>query len=317
MADGVTSTLGSFGAQSALLPSGEGAAATHWLTVAMTAGFAALFVLVMGLVWLAWRTEARGRAWWIVAGGIVLPLVTVGAIFAASSMVLRAVAGQGAPGREQAALTIAVTGHQYWWDVVYDPEGLALRDANEVVVPVGVPVRIELRSADVIHSFWVPRVAGKMDMIPGRTNATVIEATEAGRFRGQCAEFCGLSHPLMAFEMVAVPPARFRSFLEGLQDGARDVTGPAAAGRAVFLEAGCPACHRVKGVVEGGRAGPDLTRVGGRAALGAGMWETNRGTLAGWIADVQDLKPGAQMPSYEHLSGPDLRALAAWLEALK
>jgi cytochrome c oxidase subunit 2 len=121
----------------------------------------------------------------------------------------------------------------------------------------------------------------------------------------------------MAFELVAVPPARFRAFLEGLQGGAPDVAGPASAGRAVFLSEGCPACHRVAGVAEGSRVGPDLTRVGGRAALGAGMWDMSQGSLAGWIADVQDLKPGAEMPSYEHLSGPELRALSAWLEQLK
>jgi len=308
----IDSTLGVFGAQSALLPAGFGAAETYGFTVAMVAGFTAIFVVLLGVIWLAWAGQARGRRWWIVAGGIVLPIVSVAAVFAGSSWVLRAVAGE-----REAALTIAVTGHQFWWDVVYDPGGLAIRDANEVVVPVGVPVRVELRSQDVIHSFWVPRIAGKMDMIPGRVNATVIEATEAGRFRGQCAEFCGLSHPLMAFELVAVPPERFRTFLEGLQGEAHEVAGPAAAGREVFLEAGCPACHEIRGVAEGALVGPDLTRVGGRAALGAGMWEMSRGSLAGWIADVQDLKPGANMPSYEHLPGRDLRALAAWLEQLK
>jgi cytochrome c oxidase subunit 2 len=313
VAEGIDSTLGEFGSQSALLPAGAGARTTLDLTLAMTLAGLAIIVLVMGLTFYAWRARDAGRRWWIWGGGIVFPAIVLAGLFASSTAVLRAIAGTEPP----AALTIAVTGHQYWWDVVYDPEGLALRDANEVVVPVGVPVRIELRSEDVIHSFWVPRVAGKMDMIPGRVNATTLTATKAGRFRGQCAEFCGLSHPLMAFEMVAVPPARFRTFLDGLQDGARDaVTAEQTRGREVFLDAGCAACHAVQGVAEGARIGPDLTRVGGRAALGAGMWEMNRGSLAGWIADVQDMKPGAQMPSYEHLSGPDLRALAAWLESL-
>ncbi|ROU03771.1 cytochrome c oxidase subunit II [Histidinibacterium lentulum] len=313
MTDRADSTLGVFGAQSSLLPAGEGAAAALGLTNAMTLGGAAIFVIVMAFVWLAWRRQTGGRTWWILGGGVVFPLVVLALLFVASTGVLRAVAG----GREDAALTIEVTGHQFWWDVVYDPGGLAIRDANEVVMPVGVPVRIVLKSEDVIHSFWVPKVAGKMDMIPGRVNETVMTATEAGRFRGQCAEFCGLSHPLMAFEMVAVPPDHFRAFLEDLQGDAADVAGPAARGREVFLEAGCAACHAVRGVAEGARLGPDLTRVGGRAALGAGMWPMNEGSLAGWIADVQDMKPGANMPSYAHLSGPDLRALAQWLGSLR
>src|SRR6056297_892595 len=131
-----------------------GAAATHGLTVAMVLGFALLFVAVMALGWLAWQAKAADRHWWIVAGGIVLPLVTATAIFAGSSWILRAVDGE-----RPSALTIDVTGHQFWWDVVYDPEGLAIRDANEIVVPVGVPVKVVLRSDDVIHSFWLPRMA--------------------------------------------------------------------------------------------------------------------------------------------------------------
>lgn len=303
--------LNSYGAQTALTGAGQGASETLWLTLVMAVGGLAIFVLVMALVALAWRATGHARSWWIIGGGVVFPLVTLAALFVTSTFVLRSIAGPTTPGH-----VIEVTGKQYWWDVVHDPDGRALRDANEIVLPLGVPVTFRLKSADVIHSFWVPSIAGKMDMIPGRVNQLTVTATEAGRFRGQCAEFCGLAHPLMAFEVVVLPPAQFAAYLEALDGEARDaVTPEQRRGAQVFQSAGCVACHRVAGLSEA-RIGPDLTRLGARAALGAGMWEMNTGNLAGWIADVGDMKPGAEMPSYNHLSGPELRALVAWLESL-
>lgn len=309
----MNSTLGDLGIQSTLEPSGTGAEVTFILTVAMTIAAAVIFVAVMACVWLAWRSQAKGRTWWIVTGGIVAPLVSLSVLFVASALMLRAAAG----GEEPARLSIEVTGYQYWWDVRYDPDGRALRDANEIWVPVGVPVRFILKSDDVIHSFWVPRLGGKIDMVPGRVNEFVLKATEEGRFRGQCAEFCGLSHPLMAFEVVAVSESAFGEFLDRLEAPvAAPSTERETAGQAVFLREGCAACHTVRGLAEGSGAGPDLSRLGTRASLGAGMWRMNVGNLAGWVADVQDMKPGANMPSYNLLSGPDLRALAHWLEGL-
>jgi cytochrome c oxidase subunit 2 len=305
------STLGRFDAQTALTDAGRGAAQTLWLTETMTLAGLAIFALVMLFVALAWRARGGGRRWWIIGGGVVFPVVVLAALFAASTLVLRDIAGPATPRH-----VIEVTGKQFWWDVVYDPEGRALRDSNEIVLPLNEPVEIRLRSSDVIHSFWLPAIAGKMDMIPGRENRLTVTATRPGRFRGQCAEFCGLAHPLMAFEAVVLPAADYAAFLDGLEGEARDaVTPQERRGAAVFQEAGCPACHRVRGHSEA-RIGPDLSRLGARAALGAGMWEMNTGNLAGWIADVRDMKPGAQMPSYNHLSGPDLRALVAWLESL-
>ncbi|SFQ97099.1 cytochrome c oxidase subunit II [Poseidonocella sedimentorum] len=305
------STLGIFNSQNALTDAGQGAAQTLWLTWIMTAAGIAIFVLVMGFIALAWRARGGGRTWWIVGGGVVFPVVALAALFAASTVVLRGIAGH-----MDAPHVIEVTGKQFWWDVVYDPEGRALRDSNEIVLPLGEPVEIRLKSADVIHSFWVPSIAGKMDMIPGRVNRLTVTATKAGRFRGQCAEFCGLSHPLMAFEVVVLPPGDYAAFLASLDGEARDAVTPTERrGAEIFQSAGCIACHRVRGLSEA-RIGPDLSRLGARAALGAGMWEMNTGNLAGWIADVGDMKPGAQMPSYNHLSGPDLRALVAWLESL-
>lgn len=309
----MNSELGEFGAQSALRVFGPNAEAALVLTVIMTVAGLAIFALVMAFVWLAARRGGQPRTWWIWGGGLVFPLVTIVALFVFSSITLRAIART-----DPDATVIEVTGHQYWWDVIYDPDGRAIRDANEIWVPVGEPVTFRLKTADVIHSFWVPSLAGKLDMIPGRTNSFTLTASKAGRFRGQCPEFCGLSHTKMAFEVVAVPPDRFAAFLDDLEGEARDAARPELLdGRQVFLEAGCAACHQIRGVAEGATIGPDLTRVGGRAALGAGMWRMNKGNLAGWIADVSDMKPGAQMPDYNHLSGPDLRALAAFLESLK
>lgn len=306
-------TLGRFDSQTSLIPAGQGADSTLALTLAMSVAATIIFVLVMAAVWLAWRRERPGQSWWIWVGGFVLPVLALTALVVGSTFTLAAI---GRVDRE--AIVIEITGYQFWWDVRYDPDKRDLRDANEIVLPLGTPVTLRLKSEDVIHSFWVPSISGKMDMIPGRTNELTVTATKPGRFRGQCAEFCGLSHPLMAFDVVVLEPEAYYAFLEGLDEEARDAdTLQLTRGREVFLNEGCTACHAIRGVAEGARIGPDLTRVGGRAALGAGMWRMNVGNLAGWIADVQDMKPGANMPSYNHLSGPDLRAVAHYLASLK
>ncbi len=307
------STLGQFDVQTALTGAGSGAEATLTLTILITVAAAVIFVIVMSFVWFAWRRQTAGHTWWIWVGGVAFPIVALVTLVIGSTYTLAAI------GRvDKEAYVIEVTGHQFWWDVVYDPDGNALRDANEIILPQGVPVTFRLKSDDVIHSYWIPSISGKMDMIPGRVNELTVTATREGRFRGQCAEFCGLSHPLMAFEVKVISPEAFVLFLDSLDEEARDAdTLQLVQGREVFVNAGCAACHVVRGVAEVGYVGPDLSRVGGRAAIGAGMWETNVGNLAGWIADVQDMKPGANMPSYNHLSGPDLRALAHYLDSLK
>lgn len=307
------SALAIFGSQSTLRPAGQGALEVFDLTVAMVVVFGVVFVGVVALVWVAWRRERPAGHWWIWSGGVVLPLVSILVLMVGSTAVLVA-STRAAP----EAMVIEVTGHQFWWDIVYDPEGIALRDANEIVLPRGRPVTLRLASADVIHSFWVPSVSGKMDMVPGRVNTLTVTAIEAGRFRGQCAEFCGLSHPRMAFEVVVLETAAFDLWLAEVQGEARDAARPELlSGREAFIDYGCPACHEVRGVAEGGRLGPDLTRVGARGSLGAGMWRMNQGNLAGWIADVGEMKPGAQMPSYNQMSGPELRAVSAWLASLR
>jgi cytochrome c oxidase subunit II len=307
------SALGIFGSQSWLRPSGIGAASAYDLTLAMTIGFGVVFVAVMALIALAWRADTAPRGWWIWSGGVIVPLGAILLILLGSTMALLAMTRA-----HDDALVIDVTGHQFWWDIVYDPEGAAVRDANELVLPKDRPVTLRLHAEDVIHSFWVPSISGKMDMVPGRTNILTLTATRTGLFRGQCAEFCGVGHPRMAFEVRVLDPGAFDDWLEQTGGEAREAARPELQdGREVFETAGCAACHEIRGVAEGARMGPDLTRIGARHSLGAGMWRMSQGALAGWIADARAMKPGAQMPGYTQLSGPDLRAVSAYLASLK
>jgi cytochrome c oxidase subunit 2 len=218
------------------------------------------------------------------------------------------------------ALAISVTGKMWWWEVHYrDPaSGREIATANEIRIPVGRTVYLGLNAADVIHSLWVPALAGKRDMIPGRVTGLALRADKPGIYRGQCAEYCGTQHANMALHVVALAPAEFDAWLA---HQARPASVPAAElparGRAVFLEQRCQACHTIRGVAESSRLGPDLTHVGSRLQIGAGLLRNHRGALAGWIADPQALKPGVFMPAASGLDGESLRALAAYLEHLQ
>jgi cytochrome c oxidase subunit 2 len=217
------------------------------------------------------------------------------------------------------ALVIEVRGWQWWWEVTYPSESpdRTLVTANEIHVPVGRTVRLELKAADVIHSFWVPNLAGKMDMIPGRDNTLSFRATRAGTYRGQCAEFCGLQHAHMALIVIADEPADFDAWRAAqLGPAVEPLQAQAVIGRQVFLSKPCASCHTVRGTQASGTLGPDLTHVGSRRTLAAGLFETTRGALAAWIADPQRLKPGNNMPMVE-LSADELNAVAAYLEGLR
>jgi len=215
-------------------------------------------------------------------------------------------------------LRIRVTGELWWWRVVYLDGPEIVHDANEIHIPVGRPVLLEVTSNDVIHSFWVPRLAGKIDMIPGRTNLLRFTATRPGVYAGQCAEYCGGAHALMGFLVIAHPPEQFERVLAARAAPAQSPrTEEAARGAEVFARSGCGACHAVRGTEANGLAGPDLTHVGARRSLGAGILPNNRGTLAGWTANSQDIKPGNRMPPYPGLSGEELLAISAYLEGLQ
>jgi cytochrome c oxidase subunit 2 len=217
------------------------------------------------------------------------------------------------------ALQVRVTGHQWWWEVEYRdslPQDWAFT-ANEIHVPVGRPVVFELRASDVIHSFWVPNLGVKRDMIPGDETSVWFQADTAGVYRGQCAEFCGHQHAKMAFLIVAEPPERFAAWLERQRDTARTPADSVAArGQEVFLGSTCVMCHTVSGTPAGSRVGPNLTHLAGRRTIAAGSLPNTRGNLAGWIVDPQRIKPGVRMPPNE-LAPDDLQALLAYLESLK
>lgn len=287
-------------------------ATLSWVLVAMAI---LVLIIVLAALWAALFGSQRLRArlggkaviW---AGGIVFPVVVLTALLIYGLTLTRHLTASPADG----AMRVRVTGEMWWWRVDYlGADGrVQMRDANELHIPAGRPVVVELESNDVIHSFWVPRLSGKLDMIPGRRNIMQIEATAPGVFGGQCAEYCGGPHALMGFVVVAHTPAAFERLMA--ERSAPKARAPETAGAELFRSSGCAACHRIAGTANG-TAGPDLTHVGSRRSLGAGILPNNRGTMMGWIGDSQAIKPGNRMPPYKVLSGKELEALAIYLEA--
>lgn len=215
-------------------------------------------------------------------------------------------------------LTIDVTARQWWWDARYagDPPDQIFRTANEIHIPVAEPVLLRLHGTDVIHSFWVPRLAGKMDVIPGQTNLVWIQANTPGRYRGQCAEYCGLQHAHMGFEVVAEPRAAFERWRTAqLQTAPPPATAAQARGLAL-VETRCGTCHAVRGSSAFASAAPDLTHLMSRATIAAGTLPNNPQSLTGWIENPQNIKPGALMPN-QGLAADQLNDLRAYLETLR
>ena len=247
----------------------------------------------------------------VLAGGIGLPLVLLSLLFWLMLEVLPETSAAG----ERAGLTVEVVGHQWWWEIRYPGSGAVT--ANELHVPAGTAVRVEVRTADVIHSFWVPRLNRKIDLVPGKENAVVLDARSPGVYRGQCAEFCGLQHANMALLVVADPPARFRAWLAA---NAAPAPAPSTAaergGLDAFLDEGCGGCHTIRGTAADGTLGPDLTHVADRTTLAAVTIPNDRGYLAGWILDPQHFKPGNRMPGLP-LSGSQLQDVLAYLRSTK
>jgi cytochrome c oxidase subunit 2 len=309
---------GCAGKQSTLEPAGPAAASIQQLGLWMYLGAALVTVLVATLMLIPFRRRRERRvntALFLWGGGVALPLLTLTALVPYAMTVGGEMRAPTAPDR----LSVDVTGSRFWWEMAYRRAGMAsaVVSANELRLPAGEPVEVRLRAKDVIHSFWVPRLAGKTDMIPGRVNRMVIQADRPGTHRGQCAEYCGTQHAFMAFDVIVLPRAEFDAWLARLAQPVREPSTPESrAGRVLFDSLGCGACHTVRGVAEG-RLGPDLTQVGARRSIGAGALPGGVGNIAGWIASAQHIKPGNAMPSFDRLSGPQLRALAAYLESLK
>ena len=217
------------------------------------------------------------------------------------------------------ALHIEVTANQWWWNVRYDDEDPSrmFTVANEIHIPVGRAVVLTLKSSDVIHSFWVPNLAGKKDLIPGRSAMLQLRADSEGTYRGQCAEFCGAQHTWMAFVVIAEPEDRYQAWAAKQREPASEPAGgELARGKELFLSSTCVMCHAIQGTDASARRAPDLTHVGGRATLAAGVLPNTPDNIAAWIANPQAHKPGVNMPAHS-FAQLDLRALAAYLHSLK
>ena len=267
------------------------------------------------------RSERRGVQAMIVAG-VIVPVVVLSMVLVVTLRVLAKITPTPTSSN---TIVIDIAGRQYWWAVRYlDAEPSRIFEtANELHLPVGIPVQLRLRTVDVIHSFWVPGLAGKMDLVPGRTNVMTLQADRAGVWRGQCAEFCGVQHGKMAIVVVAEPKEQFERWRAAQQASATSVTlldsaqaTAQLADRDVFLRSGCVLCHAVRGTSAGGRAGPDLTHIATRLTLAAGTLPNNTGNLYGWIADPQSHKPGSAMPAVP-MTAVELHAIARYLGSLK
>lgn len=307
------------GVQSALRPAGvEAEHVAHLLLVMVVAG-AGIWLAVVGLLLHGLRRRravrdmrAAGRL--ILWGGAVFPVTALAMLLAYALWLMPSIRPWAPAGGD--GLRIEIEGHQYWWRVVYHPAngGPPVVSANEIRLPVGQRVELVLTSADVIHSFWIPPLGGKMDMIPGRTNRLWLEATEAGTFRGPCAEFCGTSHALMAFPAVTMPPGELARWLA---ERASPSPNAGAEGGEAFLRHGCGACHRIDGTEAQGAIGPDLSHVGSRLSIGAGILPNDEQALARFIAEPDKVKPGVGMPGFGMLPPDEIRLLAAYLRGLR
>lgn len=303
-------------APSTLDPQGPAASAvaTLWWTLFWSA--TAIFVIVMLLLaWALLRPRhdqgvriGDGRWFTGIGGGLIPALILVG-------VMIVTVGTQRAISTPTSDLTILVIGHQWWWEVRYPDQSLTT--ANEIHIPAGRPVTIKLTSADVIHSFWVPQLQVKMDLNPGQTNTTWIQADHPGVFRGVCAEYCGLQHTQMEFLVVADPIDQFNAWLVDQQKPAAAVTDPdLVQGQQIFMGSACVYCHTIRGTTASGTLGPDLTHLASRRTLGAGVLPNNTGSLSGWIVNAQAIKPGNKMPPM-YLDGDSLHALVRYLNTLK
>ena len=297
-----------------------------WLTLGACA---LVFVVVMAMfVWALWRAPRSGADTppdiasgderplrWGVGVGIAVSSVLLIGLLVASVLTDRALALMPVDD----ALNVRVTAHQYWWEIVYDdpqPDRV-FTTANELYVPVGRPVVVTLQADDVIHSFWVPELHGKKDLIPGRTATIRLRADRSGEFVGRCAEYCGLEHAFMAFDVVALSADRFAAWADAQRSPAAEPNGAAAQrGRELFLSGSCMLCHAIQGTTANARKAPDLTHVASRAHLAAGRLANTPQTLAAWITDPQRIKPGVNMPAHL-LPSDELAALVAYLETLK
>ncbi|MGZ8916204.1 MAG: cytochrome c oxidase subunit II [Methylobacter sp.] len=306
------------GRQSAFTALGPVSSRIALLTWIMFIGAAFITLLICALMVISiagpvdWRhklTSEKSIVW----GGMVFPVVTLTALLIYGFLVLKAggtLAQAGNP------VHISVIGEQWWWRVIYrHDDGHITESANELRIPTGRPIEIELSTADVIHSFWIPAYAGKVDMVPGRTNILHFIADKPGTVTGQCAEYCGGAHALMSFYTVAMATSDYDAWLAKERMDAK----PALAheGEQVFLSSGCAGCHTVRGIPADGKIGPNLTHVGSRLSLGAGILPNTKEGFAKWISQHKTVKPENLMPPFDIFSESELQALSVYLNSLE
>ncbi|MDH0868320.1 cytochrome c oxidase subunit II [Mitsuaria sp. GD03876] len=297
-------------------------------TTLVVCALAFLFAMTCLAAALWWKNRrALPPALWLWVGGLVLPVLVFGGLLLHGEREARGLDAPSPPG----ALRVAVTGHLWWWSLRYQADGgtPAFATANELRVPVGRPVTLTLASEDVIHSYWVPALGGKVDLVPGRLNRLTFTAARPGVYRGPCSEYCGAQHAAMVLQVVAMAPGDFDRWRRAqAADAPVPVSRQALRGAALFREHGCTACHAVRGLDGADPArtaltapplGPDLTHVADRLWIGAGALRNRdplgdpRTALRQWISDAQQAKPGARMPSYRHLPADEIDALTEFL----
>ncbi|AWB50396.1 cytochrome B [Gemmobacter aquarius] len=307
---------GCTGVQSVFSDGGADAMQLSQLFYWMLGGAALLWVGMNGAFLYATRGKSRplsrkGAGRLIGLGGIALPLVVLTPLLAYGLSVMpdQRAAGTG--------LRVTVTGESWWWRVEYWPKGATapVVSANEIRLPVGQRTEIELVGREVIHALWIPALGGKMDIVPGRVNRMSLHPVRAGVWRGQCAEFCGLSHAMMALDVVAMEPGEFDNWLEAQAGGLG--AGVTDAGFGLFQAQGCGGCHTLRGTGARGAVGPDLTHLGSRMTLGAGVLPMTPEAVADWLRAPQAFKPGVAMPAYDHMTPQDMQRLAVWLRGLE
>jgi cytochrome c oxidase subunit II len=316
--------LGGCDTQSPLSPhsraSGDIATLWWWMLGAATI----VFLGAVGLLIVSWFRRDRpglpllGRnegasTGLVISFGIVIPAVVLIVLFAISDLVV--IGDTQAPAAGSTSMTVRVIGHQWFWEVRYP--GTDAVTANEIHIPVDTRVRVIATTDDVIHSFWVPQLNRKIDMIPGQSNTVLLDADKAGVYRGQCAEFCGLQHAHMAMRVFAEPRGRFQSWLRDMARPARrPATQAERRGEQVFMSSQCESCHQIRGTRAAGTVGPDLTHLASRTTLAADTIPNDRYWLERWIHDPQDIKPGNKMPALG-LDRAKLDAVVAYLSGLK
>ena len=312
------------GAQSPLDPKSHPARVIAELWWWMLA--AATVVLVGAVVLLLWSWKRRDKeglpllgkderasTGLVVIFGIVVPVGSLVALFIVANLVL--IKDTEAPAKASTAMTIEVIAHQWFWEVRYPGTGVVT--ANEIHIPARTRVNTVVRTVDVVHSFWVPQLNRKVDAIPGRANRLLLYADHPGRYRGDCAELCGLQHSHMGLYVFADQPGDFRAWLERQeQPASKPTTNDERAGEQVFLSNQCASCHTIRGTDADGRVGPDLTHLKSRTTIAALTYPNREGYLAGWVLDPQHAKPGNKMPGL-NLSASDFQSLLAYLQSLR